>query len=193
VPELSSIDVVASAARADGLDFGGVSSPDGAITLLLVDIENLQELWERLGEPRALELVGDYSGLVEKLVQTHFGNVVKSEGDGFMCAFPSAHSAVRCAIEIQRTFAGEQGEGPLLVRSGLHSGFLIERGQELMGRNVVLAARIANHAKGGEILVSSSTHEYTSTDASLQFEERGEVHFKGLLGEHTLHAVGWGR
>jgi len=191
VPELSSIDVVADAAQAEGFDFAGVSSPDGAITLLLVDVENLEELRESLGEGRALGLVEDYAGLVRKLVETHFGSVVKSEGDGFMCAFASAHSGVRCAIEIQRTFAGGADDERPRVRSGLHSGFVIEKSDQFMGRNVVLAARIANHAKGGEILVSSSTHEYTSTDASLEFEPRGEVHFKGVLGEHLLHAVRW--
>jgi class 3 adenylate cyclase len=185
VPELSSIDVVADAAQAEGFDFAGVSSPDGALTLLLMNIENLGELEQSLGAGRSHALVEDYAGLVRKLVETHFGNVVKSEGDGFMCSFASAHSGVRCAIEIQRTFSG----GDALVRVGLHSGFVIENPDAFMGRNVVLAARIANHAKGGEILVSSSTHEYTATDASLEFEPRGEVHFKGMLGEHALYAV----
>ena len=182
---MSSIDVVADAAQAEGFDFAGMSSPDGALTLLLVGIDKLEELEQRLGESRTLTLVEDYAGLVRKLVETHFGNVVKSEGDGFMCSFASAHSGVRCAIEIQRTFSG----GDALVRVGLHSGFVIENPDAFMGRNVVLAARIANHAKGGEILVSSNTHEYTSTDSSLEFEPRGEVHFKGVLGEHALYAV----
>jgi class 3 adenylate cyclase len=126
---------------------------------------------------------------VRKLVETHFGQVVKSEGDGFMCSFSSAHSAVRCAIEIQRTFPGGEGAGAPRVRVGVHSGFVIEGPDAFMGRNVVLAARIANHAKGGEILISSNTHEYTSTDPSLTFEAREEVHFKGVLGEHALYAV----
>jgi class 3 adenylate cyclase len=184
---MSSIDVVADAAQAEGFDLGGMSSPDGALTLLLSGIENVEELRESLGEGRSLALVEDYAGFVRKLVETHFGKVVKSEGDGFMCSFASAHSAVRCAMEIQRTFTG----GDARVRVGLHSGFVIENPDAFMGRNVVLAARIANHAKGGEVLVSSNTHEYTSTDSSLEFEPRGEVHFKGLLGEHSLYAVVW--
>jgi len=185
VPERSSIDVVADAAQAEGFDFAGMSSPDGALTLLLSGIGNLEELQESLGEGRKVALVEDYARLVRKLVESHFGSVVTSEGDGFMCSFASAHSGVRCAIEIQRTFTG----GDALVHIGLHSGFVIENPDAFMGRNVVLAARIANHAKGGEILVSSNTHEYTSTDSSLEFEPRGEVHFKGVLGEHALHAV----
>jgi adenylate cyclase len=64
--------------------------------------------------------------------------------------------------------------------------------EQMMGRNVVLAARIAAQAKGGEILVSSTAKEYTETDPSFQFEERGEFHFKGLLGEHVVYSVVWG-
>ena len=60
-----------------------------------------------------------------------------------------------------------------------------------MGRNVVLASRIAGQARGGEILVSSNVKQYTETDPSFHFELHGEYHFKGLHGEHTVYAVPW--
>jgi class 3 adenylate cyclase len=60
-----------------------------------------------------------------------------------------------------------------------------------MGRNVVLAARIAAQARPGEILVSSNVRQYTASDPSFTFEERGEFHFKGLHGEHEVYAVAW--
>ena len=68
---------------------------------------------------------------------------------------------------------------------------MIANPEQLLGRNVVLAARIAAQAKGGEILVSSTLKEYTETDPSFRFEEHGEYHFKGLHGEHTVYAVHW--
>lgn len=55
----------------------------------------------------------------------------------------------------------------------------------------MLAARIADHAKGGEILVSDQLREYTSTDPTFRFEDRGNVRFKGLLGSHRIHSVHW--
>ena len=63
--------------------------------------------------------------------------------------------------------------------------------EQLMGRNAVLAARIAAQAKGGEILVSASAKEYTQSDPSFRFEEHGEYHFKGLHGEHVVYSVLW--
>ena len=79
----------------------------------------------------------------------------------------------------------------LMVRVGLHSGFVIAATDDLLGRNVVLASRIAGHARGGEILVSSTLKQYTETDPSFRFEPRGEHHFKGLLGEHEVYLVRW--
>ena len=68
---------------------------------------------------------------------------------------------------------------------------MIANPEQLLGRNVVLAARIAAQAKGGEILASSTLKKYTETDPSFRFEPRGEHHFKGLVGEHEVYAVPW--
>ncbi|HYB24108.1 MAG TPA: adenylate/guanylate cyclase domain-containing protein, partial [Solirubrobacteraceae bacterium] len=122
----------------------------------------------------------------------HGGSVVKSHEDGFMVAFDSAHAALRCALELQRSLGDRTvpgGERPLRLRVGLHTGFVIAGGQELYGRNVVLGARVAGCARGGEIIVSSSVKEYTETDPSFRFEDRGEHRFKGVLGEHVVYAV----
>ena len=68
---------------------------------------------------------------------------------------------------------------------------MIADAEDFYGRNVVLAARIADHAQPGEILVSAALREYTSSDPSFEFEPRGEQHFKGLLGEHPVFSVSW--
>jgi class 3 adenylate cyclase len=161
----SSIDAVTAAARDESLDFAGMSSPDGAVTLLIADSSE--------GGPQALR----------EAVERHDGQVVKSEGGASMCSFASAHAGLRTAIELQQAFA--------TLRIGLHSGFVIADAEDFYGRNVVLAARIADHAQPGEILVSAALRDYTSSDPTFEFEDRGEQHFKGLLGEHPVFAVSW--
>ena len=69
------------------------------------------------------------------------------------------------------------------------TGSVITADDELYGRNVVLGARIAGCAHGGEIIVSSTLKEYTETDPNFRFEDRGERRFKGVLGEHNVYAV----
>ena len=166
----SSIDAVAAAVGEESLDFAGMSSPDGAITLLVAEVEG--------GTP-------EHTALVGRLVEQHEGRLVKAEGGACMCSFASAHAGLRCAVELQRAMA----TAPLRV--GVHSGFVMADESDFYGRNVVLAARIADHAAAGEILVSAALREYTSGDPTFEFDARGEQHFKGLLGEHPVFAVNW--
>lgn len=168
--EGSSIDAVAAAAREESVDFAGMSSPDGAVTLLVAETE---------------DAAAHHSARLSGVVGQHDGQVVKEEAGAAMCSFASVHAGVRCAIELQRRL----GSTPL--RIGIHSGFVMADASDFWGRNVVLVARIANHAEPGEILASASVREYTSTDPSFEFEPRGEQHFKGLLGEHPIFAVAW--
>jgi adenylate cyclase len=191
--QLTSIDVIASALEPLLPAAGRMSSPDGAVTLMLSDIADAAQAAERLGGERWEQMLADHHLLVTRLVEHHDGQVVKFENDGFLASFNSAHGGLHAAVELQQTFAGgsgASGEG-LALRAGVHSGFVIANPDQLMGRNVVLAARIAGHAQGGEILVSSTLKQYTETDPSFAFEERGEHHFKGVLGEHELFAVAW--
>lgn len=191
-PQMSSIDVIASALEPVAPALGRMSSPDGAVTLMLSDIAEADAAAQQLGAERWKQLVRDHHLLVEQILARHDGQVARFQGDGFLASFGSAHAGLHAAVDLQRTFsAAPTDDQSLSVRVGLHSGFVIGNPEQMMGRNVVLAARIAGQAKGGEILVSSTAKEYTETDPSFQFEERGEFHFKGLLGEHIVYAVSW--
>ena len=186
-PQLTSIDVIASALEPAIPILGQVSSPDGAVTLMLSDIADAATAAAELGPERWERLLRDHHALVEQLVARHDGTIARFEQDGFLASFHSAHLGLRAAVDLQRTFA-EADSG---VRVGLHSGFVIANPDQLLGRNVVLTARIAALAKGGEILVSSMLRRYTETDPAFRFEPRGEFHFKGLHGEHVVYAVAW--
>ena len=94
---------------------------------------------------------------------------------------------------MQRAFAAHplaDGER-VRVRIGLHAGTVIADADDFFGRNVVLTARIADHARGGEILVSAALKRFTETDRSFDFERHGEVELKGLLDTHVVYAVRW--
>jgi class 3 adenylate cyclase len=193
--QLSSIDVIASALEPVLPAVDRLSSPDGAVTLMLSDIADAESAAKELGEEGWERALRDHHALVEQLIKRHDGEVVKFERDGFLASFNSAHSGLHAALELQRALSGMASGGrggpTLSVRIGVHSGFVIANPDQLLGRNVVLAARIAAHAKGGEILVSSALKQYTESDPRFRFESRGEHHFKGLHGEHEVYAVDW--
>ena len=191
--QLTSIDVIASALEPVLPSLERVSSPDGAVTLMLSDIANAAAAADELGPDRWQRLLDDHRLMAEQTVSHHGGTVAKFERDGFFASFNSAHSGLHAAVELQRTFAGTSVPGgqELAVRVGLHSGFVLSNPEQMMGRNVVLASRIAAQAGAGQILVSSTLKQYTETDPSFEFEEHGEYHFKGLLGEHLVYRVRW--
>ena len=147
-----------------------MSSPDGAVTLLLAE---------------AGDASAQHSAVLGRLVEQHDGQVVKEEAGAAMCSFASAHSV----FAARSSCSGPSSSAPL--RIGLHAGFVMADESDFYGRNVVLVARIADHAEPGEILASAMLREYTATDPSFEFEPRGEQHFKGLLGEHPVFAVSW--
>jgi adenylate cyclase len=189
---LTSIDVIGAALESVSPGAGWLSSPDGAVTLMLSDIADAEALATELGPERWEQLLGDHHMLVERLLAAHDGAVVRYEQDGFVASFNSAHGGAYAALELQRTFGGagdDTSRPPVSLRIGLHSGFVIGSAGEPLGRNVVLASRIAGQARGGETLVSSAFKQYTETDPTLVFEDRGEHHFKGLHGEHAIYSL----
>jgi len=189
----TSIDTVAATVRDQQPDLRRHASPDGTVTILFSDIEGSTTITERLGDQRWLELLREHNAIVREQVVTHEGFEVKSEGDGFMLAFQSARRALQCAADIQRAFVqrNESTDEPIRVRIGLHTGEAIKEADDFYGKAVILAARIAGQAQGGEILVSSLLKELTESASDIAFGEGREVELKGLSGRHRVFPVGW--
>jgi class 3 adenylate cyclase len=153
-------------------------------TLLFTDIVGSTELAARLGDRAWRELLGRHDREVRNVLDRHRGREVKTTGDGFLAVFDGAGRAVRAAIDV-RTRARAIG---LEIRAGVHTGEVELARDDLRGVAVHEAARIAAAASGGEILVSSTTHQLAS-GAGLTFRDRGERELKGLAGPRTLYEV----
>src|SRR5206468_1640981 len=80
-------------------------------------------------------------------------------------------------------------EMPLWVRVGLHWGRPTPRGEDLVGHDVNVAARIVDVAAPGELLCSGSLLEATEVDAALEFVELGPVMMKGIPDPVDLYRV----
>lgn len=159
------------------------------------DIEDSTVLTERLGDRRWLEVLRRHNAVIRRQLAAHGGYEVKSQGDGFMVAFASARSAIRCAIAIQKEFAAPLGDGDLerlRVRIGLHTGEAIREGEDFFGRNVILAARIAGSAQGDEILVSGLVRELVASAQEFEFGPAREKELKGLASPQVVYRVVWG-
>jgi len=161
-------------------------------TILFTDIEGSTAITQRLGDARAREVLREHERIVREALKAHGGSEVKTMGDGFMASFGSVTKAVECAIALQRAFAerNETAGEPLRIRIGLNAGEPIEEEGDLFGTTVILAARIAAQAQGGEILASLAVRELCAGKGFL-FADTGEVILKGFEEPMRLFAVRW--
>ncbi len=84
---------------------GAAADEPGTLTVVFGDIESSTALAIALGDSAWLDLLRRHDALVRAHVNAHGGRIVKHQGDGYMLCFRSAHSAIFCAIGIQRDLA----------------------------------------------------------------------------------------
>ncbi len=132
--------------------------PTGIVTFLFTDIEGSTRLADRLG--------GAWSGVLERhhdilreVVAAHAGVVVSTAGDGVFAVFGDPDRAVPAAVAAQRALAAAPWpEGsPVRVRMGVHTAAADLAGTNYAGLEVHRAARIADAAHGGQIIMSEAT------------------------------------
>ena len=161
-----------------------VKAPIGNVTLVFTDVESSTMLWDELPQYVMEDALEVHNNVVRKLLRTHGGYEVKTEGDGFMVAFGSARGALAFALGLQTDLLGAEWPVELQnhpatatvldmngaamwrgfrVRAGMHTGTAIVRPDmrtmlcDYFGPVVNCAARISSLAKGGEVLLSNVT------------------------------------
>jgi len=164
----------------------------GPISILFTDVEGSTTLTQCLGDAKAREVLRAHDALVREALRAHGGQELKTMGDGFMAAFSSATRATECAIAMQRALAAhnESAETPIRVRMGLNVGEPIAEEEDLFGTAVILAARIAAMAAGGEILASDVVRQLTAGKGFL-FADRGATALRGFEDPVRLYEVRW--
>jgi class 3 adenylate cyclase len=189
----TSIDMVAKAVR-DTSPLLEEYDYEGTITIVFSDIESSTERATSMGDTAWMQILNKHNEIVRRNVRRGGGREVKNQGDGFMLTFPGARRALQAMIAVQRELAEMEQQdvaGSVRIRVGVHTGEVIAEGGDIFGRHVMLAARVAGHAHGGEILVSSLVREIASARGDLQFGEPRTVELKGLEGEHVVFPLVW--
>jgi class 3 adenylate cyclase/pimeloyl-ACP methyl ester carboxylesterase len=171
----------------------GAQAPAGSLKVILfTDLELHTVMMQRLGDERGREVLREHEALTREALHSYGGSEVKTMGDSFMATFGSATRALECGIAIQRAFQArnESGSEPLYVRVGLSAGEPIAEADDLFGSAVIMAARIAGQAKGGEILLANVVRELSAGKGFL-FADRGEVLLRGFEDPVHLYELNW--
>ena len=162
-----------------------VEVPDTVLaTVLFTDIVGSSAVAAELGDRAWRELLERHHALVRRELARYRGEEKDTAGDGFFATFDGPARAIRCADAI---VAGVPGLG-LEVRAGVHTGECELHEGKVAGLAVVIGARVAAAARGGEVLVSQTVKDLVA-GAGLEFEDRGEHELKGVPGTWRVYAV----
>src|SRR5438132_27144 len=166
-------------------------APRGPQTILFTDVEGSTAFTDRMGDAAARNVLREHERITREALNAHGGSEVKTIGDGFMASFSSATRALACAIAIQRAFA----DSDIRVRIGLNAGEPIAEDDpggrsDLYGTAVIVAARIAAQAQGGEVLVSDAVRQLVAGKGFL-FNDRGDHALKGFEDPVRVFEVRW--
>lgn len=144
----------------------GRGSGGQEVTIVFTDLVGFSNWAMRAGDEEALRLLRRVATATEPEVIAHRGTVVKRLGDGMMAVFPSPQLALDAVAACLEGVAGIEIDGwrPRL-RVGVHTGHPRRLGDDYLGMDVNIAARLAEKAGAGEILVSESAR--TGLDPAL--------------------------
>jgi class 3 adenylate cyclase/pimeloyl-ACP methyl ester carboxylesterase len=153
----------------------------GFRTILFTDLVGHTAMMRRLGDEKGRDVLREHETITRNVLKQFGGAEVKTMGDGFMASFGSITKGVECAIALQKAFAerDESADEPLAIRVGLNAGEPIEEDGDLFGETVILAARIAAMAQGGEVLASLAVRELCAGKGFL-FADLGEHAMRGF-------------
>jgi len=163
------------------------------VTLLYSDVSGFTAMTERLGDALAFDVMRRHIELLRSLAARHGGREVEVRGDACLLAFESPAACLACALDVQRALAEQRsstsGEG-ISVRVGLHTGRPIAHPGGLFGRDVILAARLADVCPANAILASRSFSRRLH-DARRIGRER-HVRLKGMREPEPVVRIYWG-
>jgi adenylate cyclase len=143
-------------------------------------------------EAGTLKLIQEQEELVRPLLAMHRGRGVKSTGDGFLAEFDSALHAVQCAIDIQQHLHernAQPGNSTIPLRIGIHLGDVEERGTDIFGDAVNIAARIEPLANPGGICISGQVFDQVENKLPIRYEKLGPQRLKNVRSPVEIYRV----
>lgn len=141
-------------------------------TVLFADLVGSTQLYERVGDNSAFELVDRCLRQIRSEIEQRHGTVIKHTGDGLMAIFDDPDCAAGAAIAMHlRLRESPLHSQRLGVRVGFHSGPVIVSGSDVFGETVNFASRLAELAAPGRALTTADSWRRLSDDWRRQLHE----------------------
>ena len=149
-----------------------------SLTFLFTDLKGSTELYERVGDLVAYDLVREHFRVLNDIVAAEAGAVVKTIGDAVMATFPTPDRAVAAALRMRDAMGGlgeARGNEEFLLKIGIHEGpclaVMLNDRQDYFGQTVNIASRVQNLAVSRSIFATGSVVE--NPKATALFDAKG--------------------
>jgi len=161
--------------------------------VVFVDISGSTRLYEAIGDKPALDRVERVLAILQRVTEESGGRVVKSTGDGLMCAFDEPEIGLAAARTMQERVSAQQALGNLEigVHVGCHFGPVIDNVSDLYGDAVNVAARVAGLARMAQILTTEDTVARLPEVARERTRALDVVPVKGRQAALRIYEVLW--
>jgi len=128
-------------------------------------------------ESETIHNLRECEAILTGLFEKHEGRLFNTGGDSFLAEFPSAVSAVECAVDFQRAIKKrnktEEATVKLEFRIGINSGDVVKEKDNLLGDGVNIAARLEALAQTNGITVSKVIYDYVKGKTKYEFNDLG--------------------
>ena len=165
--------------------------------VVFADVAGYSRLMERDEGGTHARLRDIRQAFVDPKIAEHGGRIVHTSGDGLLLEFPSATSALRCAVEIQREMGMRSLYRPsderIEFRIGINLGDIIVEGSDIIGDGVNVAQRLETLAEPGGICVASAVWEQVHEDLGIEFIDSGEQQVKNISKPIRMFRVALGK
>jgi class 3 adenylate cyclase len=166
---------------------------NGTVGIAFVDVAGFLAYTAEEGDEAAIRFITRLEALVRRCAKRCKGECVKSLGDGFLLAFPSASQAVRGARAIMEAVSRERssdGRFPLEVRIAVHAGEPLIEQDDLLGLDVNLTARLLDFCRPGEVIVSGAAKELSQRRLKkIDFSNERTLKVRGLATPIIAYSV----
>jgi class 3 adenylate cyclase len=170
-----------------------------SLTFLFTDLRGSTELYERVGDLAAFDMVQAHFRVLNEIVAAEAGAVVKTIGDAVMATFASPERAMAAALrmrEAMRQLNAQSGRDDLVLKIGLHAGpclaVALNERQDYFGQTVNIAARVQGLADAQAIYATAPVVEAAQAAAVVgpQHVTRlpGSL-LKGIARDIAIYAV----
>lgn len=164
-----------------------------SVGIVFVDVAGFTTYTAEVGDEVAIQLLGKLEKLIDQTVRDVQGECVKHLGDGFLLAFPSASQAVRGAVALNEVVGRRRASDPafeIRLRTAVHAGEPLIEQDDLLGHDVNLTARLLDHCKPGQVIVSEAAKELAERRLrKINFGRRKLVKIRGLSTKVAVYPV----